>query len=52
MEIEISDLEGIILAGLSLHNEVGSGEFSNASSFDNNDDMSVFTNKMNLWDEE
>ena len=48
--IEISDLEGTLLAGLSKYEEIGSqDEFSNTSSFD--DDMAEFTNK-NLWSDE
>lgn len=52
IEIEISDLEMTLLAGLSKHDEVGSDdEFSNTSSYDNNDDMPDFT-KQNLWNED
>ena len=50
--IEISDLEGTLLAGLSKYQKMGAegDEFSNSSSFED-DDMAEFKNK-SLWSDE
>ena len=51
IEIEISDLDTTLLAGLSKYDTVGGEEeFGNTASFDENDDMEQFMNK-NLWED-
>lgn len=52
IEIEISDLEMTLLAGLSTYKEVGSDdEFSNTASYDDEDVLSG-QNAKGLWDED
>ena len=52
IEIEISDLEMTLLAGLSIYGEKGSDdEFSNTASYDDEDVLSG-QNAKGLWDED